>query len=162
MGWQSGGRAVYSAGVRPALDWDEMSASERQKVSGEVQVGGYRMKIENDTDRLLVDMIADLPLQEWGWFVDAKAGERKGGFSGHVRALFEKRDKRPCASLVSVDWPALEERVGEAARGIVQQSLRNPGEIDAFKLYLASRGEKTKARPHHAYAIGQGGEIELL
>jgi hypothetical protein len=145
--------------MRPAADWDILSEGERQRVRGEVQVGGYRISIENDTDRLWADLVADLPLQEWGWFLDRLDDRKPSGFSGHVQSIWDLRDKKPCASLGQVDWEILEKRVGEAARGIVQQSFLQPGEIDAFKLYMSFRGREAKKRPHHAYAIGQGGEV---
>jgi hypothetical protein len=40
--------------------------------------------------------------------------------------------------------------------------LRNPGEIDAFKLYMADLGRVAQSRPHHAYTLGEGGEVALV
>jgi hypothetical protein len=159
--------AIVESVIRPSTDWDAMSAEERQKVTGWVHVGGYQIRVENDTDRLYVDFVADLPLQEWGWFWDEKqanqrgAGARQSGFRGHVQSLWDIRTEKPVASLEKVDWDFLEERVEEMARTIVAQSLRSGGEIDAFKLYMYSLGLTPKERPQHHYGFGRGDEVEL-
>lgn len=124
------------------MDWDELSASERQQMVGLVKVGGLVFEVHDDTDRLMVDFIADLPLAEWEWFFDS----RGVGLGGHVQSLFDLRSKRPCQDLGSVDWARLQARVGDVAQAIVEQS-RKSWEADSWKLYLQSRGVEGQERP---------------
>lgn len=44
------------------VDWDELSASERQRMVGHVSVGGLAFEVTDDTDLLVADFIADLSL----------------------------------------------------------------------------------------------------
>ena len=127
------------------LDWDELSPSERQRWEGQVQVGGLVFDIHDDTDRLYVDYVADLPLAEWEWFYDdASTGGR--AFGGHVQSLLDIRGKRPVQGLAGVDMVKLKARVAEAAQLIVGQAQVRL-EADAWLLYAAARGVKAQERP---------------
>jgi len=108
-----------------------------------MEVGGLVLEVQDDTDRLWVDCVADLSLTEWEWFMDHEGV----GFGGHVQSLFDLRIKRPCKDLRNVDWERLRERVGKAAKMIEGQSQKMPFEADAFKLHAQALRVVTRERP---------------
>ena len=125
------------------MDWDELRAFERQRIEGQVKVGGLVLDVHDDTDRLWVDFMADLSLADWEWFLDHEGV----GFGGHVQSLWDTRNKRPCKDLAAVDWGRLQAQVMEAAQVIVEQSRQMPFEADAWRLYMAGKGVHAEERP---------------
>ena len=132
-------------------DWDALDEHQRQSLKGEVRVGRwlYPFHIHHDTDRLFLDLLADAPLSVWSTFLPTSD---PNAFQTSISTFFGSLAKKPCASLDSIDWGALQTKVVKTATLITSRVGILTAQTDPFALYASAYHASPVSRPARLHA----------